>query len=116
MFHQFQNQFQGFGAGNVENVPNNNAMLNHFQTNLGVGPHSLLSQMQSNQCAIALSKRTDWASCFIADCRHSTRRRSSIQLTSITIPLLESPAAQRGALATRQSERLVFRFNTPMTI
>ena len=102
MFHQFQNQFPGSSAGNAENVPNNNAMLNHFQANLGIGPRSLLSQMQSNQCATH-SVNTPIGQVALLQAQHAAAQFNPTTLL-YNPPLLESMAAQRGAWATQQLE------------
>ena len=102
MFHQFQNQFPGSSAGNAENVPNNNAMLNHFQANLGIGPRSLLSQMQSNQCATH-SVNTPIGQVALLQAQHAAAQFNPTTLL-YNLPLLESMAAQCGAWATQQLE------------
>ena len=102
MFHQFQNQFLGFGVGNVENASNNNAMLNHFQANLGIGQRSLLSQMQSNQCATH-SVNAPFGQVALLQAQHAAAQFNSTTLP-YSPPLLESTAAQRGALAAQHSE------------
>ena len=83
-------------------MPNNNAMLNHFQTNLGIGPHSLLSQMQSNQCAMH-SVNAPIGQVALLQAQHAAAQFNPTTLP-YNPPLLESTAAQRGALAARHSE------------
>ena len=103
MFHLFQNQLFGLSAGNTENTPNNNAMLNHFQTNLGIGPRSLLSQIQSNQCAMQ-SINAPIGQVALLQAQHTAAQNNPTTLQSNPPPLLELTAAQRGTLAAQQAE------------
>ena len=103
MFHLFQNQLFGLSAGNTENTPNNNAMLNHFQTNLGIGPRSLLSQIQSNQCAMQ-SINAPIGQVALLQAQHAAAQNNPTTLQYNPPPLLELTAAQRGTLAAQQAE------------
>ena len=103
MFHLFQNQLLGLSAGNAENTPNNNAMLNHFQTNLGIGPRSLLSQIQSNQCAMQ-SINAPIGQVALLQAQHAAAQNNPTTLQYNPSPLLELTATQRGILASQQAE------------
>ena len=103
MFHLFQNQLLGLSAGNAENTPNNNAMLNHFQTNLGIGPRSLVSQMQSNQCAMQ-SINAPIGQVALLQAQHAAAQNNPTTLQYNPPPLLELTATQRGILASQQVE------------
>ena len=103
MFHLFQNQLLGLSAGNAENTPNNNAMLNHFQTNIGIGPCSLLSQIQSNQCAMQ-SINAPIGQVASLQAQHVAGQNNPTTLQYNPSPLLELTATQRGILASQQAE------------
>ena len=78
-------------------------MLNHFQTNLGIGPRSLLSQIQSNQFEMQ-SINAPIGQVALLQAQHAAAQNNPTTLQYNPPPLLELTATQRGILPSQQAE------------